>query len=328
MGVIATRHLAMRRATAILAALSVAAPPLSTMPSFAAPIPLAQGREMTMTEALSGKPFPLIRKLGELNGDWRRFWLHRASPYGGDDPLTRAVMETLEPAPIVIASPVYYTLGETVRIEGKAYLIAYVWRPRVPSPGELQDSPVGKMAPPEPLTSETTIRLALISVSSIRGLNGIRPFDLKTEMAGGIDPGSDGEIFERARASAINTASLSNLKQIGLAAMMYAQDYDERFPPLRNPAEAKRLLFPYVKNEAVFIHPASKKPYVPNPVASRKQMAAIQRPAELILFYEPDVAPDGTRGATFADGHAKRLNEVEWLNAAKYSQIPVAAPPK
>ncbi len=40
-------------------------------------------------------------------------------------------------------------------------------------------------------------------------------------------------VFARARESARKTACLSNLKQIGLAAMMYKQDYDESFPDSR-----------------------------------------------------------------------------------------------
>jgi len=38
-------------------------------------------------------------------------------------------------------------------------------------------------------------------------------------------------VFARARAKAHQTKCLSNLKQIGLAFLMYAQDYNELFPP-------------------------------------------------------------------------------------------------
>ena len=37
-------------------------------------------------------------------------------------------------------------------------------------------------------------------------------------------------VFARAREQARKTVCLSNLKQIGLAALMYSQDYDEQFP--------------------------------------------------------------------------------------------------
>jgi prepilin-type N-terminal cleavage/methylation domain-containing protein/prepilin-type processing-associated H-X9-DG protein len=38
-------------------------------------------------------------------------------------------------------------------------------------------------------------------------------------------------VFAQAREKARQASCLSNLKQIGLATMMYAQDYDERYPP-------------------------------------------------------------------------------------------------
>src|SRR5687768_6991409 len=38
-------------------------------------------------------------------------------------------------------------------------------------------------------------------------------------------------VFAQARAQARKTQCLSNLKQIGLGSLMYAQDYDEKFHP-------------------------------------------------------------------------------------------------
>src|SRR5689334_22760555 len=53
-------------------------------------------------------------------------------------------------------------------------------------------------------------------------------------------------VFATARESARSTSCLSNIKQIGLAVLMYAQDYDERFPipiydmPASDPSFGKR----------------------------------------------------------------------------------------
>src|SRR5437867_8140420 len=60
-------------------------------------------------------------------------------------------------------------------------------------------------------------------------------------------------VFAQARASARQATCLSNLKQIGTAAMLYVQDYDEKFfpefVPLDNGLQAWWfvLLDPYVK---------------------------------------------------------------------------------
>jgi prepilin-type N-terminal cleavage/methylation domain-containing protein/prepilin-type processing-associated H-X9-DG protein len=61
-------------------------------------------------------------------------------------------------------------------------------------------------------------------------------------------------VFAKARSKARATACLSNLSQVGKALMMYAQDFDERFP-LANPKAFfepdANALRPYLKNEAV-----------------------------------------------------------------------------
>jgi prepilin-type processing-associated H-X9-DG protein len=64
-------------------------------------------------------------------------------------------------------------------------------------------------------------------------------------------------VFAKAREKARQTACLSNCKQIGMAFMQYAQDYDETFP------ESDQDFFhgviqPYVKNRDVMSCPSAK----------------------------------------------------------------------
>jgi prepilin-type processing-associated H-X9-DG protein len=56
-------------------------------------------------------------------------------------------------------------------------------------------------------------------------------------------------VFAQAREQARRTHCLSNLKQAGLGVLMYAQDYDERFPIAERWATD---ISPYIKNESVF----------------------------------------------------------------------------
>ncbi len=77
-------------------------------------------------------------------------------------------------------------------------------------------------------------------------------------------------VFARAREQARKAACASNLKQIGLAFLMYAQDYDEALPPFSQGtgpqgclgyagADGPRwadMIFPYVKNSHVFDCPS------------------------------------------------------------------------
>lgn len=90
-------------------------------------------------------------------------------------------------------------------------------------------------------------------------------------------------VFAQAREKARQTACLSNVKQLGLAYMMYLQDYDERFPPHvtertapagtpdtavdRAPFSYKTKLDPYVKNQQVYKCPSGPAWPTPGPGA-------------------------------------------------------------
>jgi len=71
-------------------------------------------------------------------------------------------------------------------------------------------------------------------------------------------------VFARAREKARQSSCLSNTKQLGLAFMMYAQDYDETLIPLANGGYGVArynwytLIQPYIKNTQILICPSSK----------------------------------------------------------------------
>ncbi len=67
-------------------------------------------------------------------------------------------------------------------------------------------------------------------------------------------------VFARAREKARQTSCNSNLKQIGTAVLMYAQDYDERLPDhcgQRTAACWAVSIYPYVANAQIFACPSS-----------------------------------------------------------------------
>jgi prepilin-type N-terminal cleavage/methylation domain-containing protein len=85
-------------------------------------------------------------------------------------------------------------------------------------------------------------------------------------------------VFARARENARRASCLSNVKQMGLAAMQYVQDYDDRYPPISYSVPVgtpmpdgqvwlgsvsapylvwQQLLYPYHKSRAVFWCPSS-----------------------------------------------------------------------
>jgi prepilin-type N-terminal cleavage/methylation domain-containing protein len=71
-------------------------------------------------------------------------------------------------------------------------------------------------------------------------------------------------VFAQARSKARQTACLSNLKQIGVAAMMYAQDYDEtmclQYYDGGTTGSWDTVLIPYTKNDGVLVCPEDTVP--------------------------------------------------------------------
>ncbi len=107
-------------------------------------------------------------------------------------------------------------------------------------------------------------------------------------------------VFARAREKARQASCLSNVKQLGLGAMMYIQDYDEiMFPRCTGTwgaadavywdsrsAAAPGLIGPYVKNLQIFICPSepSRRSIGYNIGFGYVALATITTPAEKVMF--------------------------------------------
>ena len=135
-------------------------------------------------------------------------------------------------------------------------------------------------------------------------------------------------VFAQARENARKSTCQSNLKQLGLAVMMYAQDYDEILPRgyiYEIPGDTNylfswmQLCMPYIKNGKVCECPSwsdtshysdgSSLRQIPIPKesyttfwgggAAGQAMAAIQKPADLIYAWEEKPAAF----ASLSDGY-------------------------
>ncbi len=91
----------------------------------------------------------------------------------------------------------------------------------------------------------------------------------------------------------------SQAKQIGLALMMYVQDYDENFPPNFGNEGVAEVLSPYLRNRGVFeVDGAFAFHYLMN----GQSLANIDAPANTEVGYL--LLPNG-RVVIYADGHVK-----------------------
>ncbi len=115
-------------------------------------------------------------------------------------------------------------------------------------------------------------------------------------------------VFARARENARKSSCSSNLKQLGMGALQYAQDYDERLPSYRlaSTDPGCRInwwdqIQPYVKNTQVLVCPSQPTwscGYGINgshtgPCGSNVSLAQIGRPAQAVML--ADMARDSTR---------------------------------
>lgn len=132
-------------------------------------------------------------------------------------------------------------------------------------------------------------------------------------IGGGLMVAVLGSTFGKARGRARSASCLSNLKQLALAQLMFAQDHQETFP---NSATWKDEVLPYTKNRQLLVCPAGNRgedSYEMNPQVSNMKLAQITRPAETLLMYEagfPHGDPPHREGwgVAFVDGHCKVIS--------------------
>ena len=108
-------------------------------------------------------------------------------------------------------------------------------------------------------------------------------------------------VFAQAREKARQTSCLSNMKQLGLALNMYAQDYDGTLSQtswelgnFKAKVHWSYLVQPYVKNQQIFVCPSD-----PNPVLPLNRLCG----------------PGDTIGVTLCDAQAPKFSYINSYNA-------------
>ncbi|HLK61650.1 MAG TPA: hypothetical protein VKU00_34200 [Chthonomonadaceae bacterium] len=123
----------------------------------------------------------------------------------------------------------------------------------------------------------------------------------------------------------LNAACIRNAQQLGLATLMYMQDYDEKLPAMTNAAAFQKVTFPYVKNKSVYTCPATQKPYTPNAALSGKLLMKVGTPASTPALWDPKAHSDGKFTVCFLDGHAKRVAKQPVVTTSSH---PTGSPAK
>jgi len=131
-----------------------------------------------------------------------------------------------------------------------------------------------------------------------------------------------------------STQTLSNVKQIGMATIMYTEDFDGRFPhEFSTYSLQKEALMPYLNNEKVFetLNPAGGE-IVPNANLQQEFIEGVVNPAKSVMHYETkDWEDKKGRNLDYVDSHAKFIKgfdeskdlDVEFV----YEETPLMYPP-
>jgi prepilin-type processing-associated H-X9-DG protein len=240
----------------------------------------------------------------------------------------------------------FYTTGKLISFDGHQYLVAY--RLLTPSDPDQRDAldfyndKERRQSSPRQtpiLLENSQLALALLAFNQPFSLDEIQKFD----------PAAD-VVKAPSKAEMEREMSQANLKQIGLAMMMYLQDYDEVYPPMIAARSADEIgyssfdvppppppgsyndcsnenatvqdrLTPYTKDSHIFLQPVTGRPYLPNYKVSRKPMSRFKNPSQTFLFYEDARNLAGTRNVVYADGHVQELSEAEFQRERKAQDI-------
>jgi hypothetical protein len=106
-------------------------------------------------------------------------------------------------------------------------------------------------------------------------------------------------VFNSVARSAPQANSSNNLHALGQALMQYAQDYDEKLPPVQNPFHMRIFLGPYVENPSVFVGEGNK-PFSFNLRLAGRTLDSVYREGYekgegVVAFFERQPRPDGSR---------------------------------
>lgn len=238
----------------------------------------------------TGQIAPLTMKLKNLDILWSSFNLSSNHGRKSEGPSETATDE----------NSLYFTQGRTAMLNGTPYLIAYSLRNAYSSMVKVNSA--YKMN--KSITPDTELHLCLLNLQPADDILNISPFDLSALLTNNYRYN--------------NEISKSNLNQILIALMMYAQDNKMTLPPMTDYSAFVKALYPYVKHTEVFYLPGTHTPYTLNIDISEQKLNSIKLPMNTPVIYEPHAQKDGSRYVGFLDGHVTAMNRSEWnqlLNA-------------
>lgn len=281
-------------------------------------------------DLISGKQAPLTKQLKDLDDSWRQIAI------SGQYEMADLMKSWTSLFGANLYNNLYYTQGKTVKVNSETYVVAY----RLASSGEpvninsLFENLMGSVSglaggdcqtikSAEKITSETTIALSLLNLKTIGSLNNVRPFDLKADIAMLEKAEQQSKAAcEQANLAAIESQTESNLQNLGSALQSYAEQNENKLPDMSSLETVKLALQEFVYDDSVFYHPETLESYLVNSFLSSKNLTDLENGMEIVAFYEPSPAADGTIGVVYADGFYQRIAPEDWSAVKAASKLP------
>jgi hypothetical protein len=178
---------------------------------------------------ISGEQFSLTKQLKDLDSSWRQIAI------GGQYEMGDLMKSWSSLFGAAGYNNIYYTQGETVKINDETYVVAY----RLPASDKglsfkslfenamssFSAAECSETTSTEKIKPETAINLSLLNIKTIGSLNDVRPFNLKDELAAFKKAEQEAKTAcENAKSSSTHSQVESNLRDLASALQIYADN--------------------------------------------------------------------------------------------------------
>lgn len=123
--------------------------------------------------------------------------------------------------------------------------------------------------------------------------------------------------------ASLRLSSRERLQLLANATLRFARDHDGVLPTLSDEKLAQNEMSRLVFDASWWRAAENDAPFVANARLSRKKIAHISAPRDMILWYQRDAAANGNRNVAFLDGSTRELGASDWEKYRKGSKIKV-----
>ncbi len=279
-----------------------------------------------------GGPAKTLR-LGELGNDgkpWFEFRLTDEGPSGFSEKAGHPAFGAG-----IAAEGLFFTSGEEVQLGDTSYLVAYsiIQKPLNVLMDMMGGTPLTRARASRALKATTPLELSLLNLRMIPGLRALRPLDLKALIAAPKPqavtptPVATTPLIMVDVAKTMTGMRVDNAKRLGAGMTQYIKAHGEVLPPMTSAAAFQTAVLRFTKPNksqpavSVFDDPQLGTPFTPNASLSEKPLSLVRAPADTIALYSSEADASGSRYVIFVDGHVRSVEESEFRELYKHSQL-------